>query len=35
MFKSKTLPETEEIASILDGKTWEDNVIADWRRIRK
>ena len=23
MFKSKTLPETEEIASILDGKTWE------------
>ena len=35
MFKSKTLPETEEIASILDGKTWEDNVIADWMRIRK
>ena len=35
MFKSKTLPKTEEIASILDGKTWEDNVIVDWRRIRK
>ena len=24
MFKSKTLPKTDEIASILDGKTWEE-----------
>ena len=24
MFKSKTLPKTDEISSILDGKTWEE-----------
>mgnify|MGYP004500062775 CR=1 FL=1 len=24
IFKSKTLPKTDEIASILDGKTWEE-----------